>query len=135
MPPNNHLQVHLRSRIIMASKCISNLALLWPPTAFPTLLNHSISNFTQLQPPIVSLNSPNYGLQVHMIVASKCISNLAHSDPPSLHDYCLQVHLQTRSITASKVHLCIHSIFIFRSTLNCCQVLLTASPDIPCTDR
>ena len=45
-------------------------------------------------------------LQTRSITASKCISRLARSRPPSASpnwlDYGLQMHLQIRSITASK---------------------------------
>jgi len=72
---NHDLEMHLQTRSIMASKIISKP--------------------TRSQPPSVSPNSPDYGLQVSMIMASKCIS------PNSLnHD--LEMHLQTRSIAASK---------------------------------
>jgi len=70
--------VHLYVHLITASKCIAKYAQLRPPSASP---NRSIT-------------------------ASKCISKLARSQPPSvshcLHDYGLQVYLQTSSITASK---------------------------------
>jgi hypothetical protein len=76
------LQVHLQTRSITASKCISKLARLRPPS------------------------SHDHGLQVHLqtrsISASKCISKLARLRPPSSHDHGLQMHLQTRSVTASK---------------------------------
>jgi len=82
----DHLQVLLQSRSITASKCISKLA--------------------RLRPPSVSPSSLDYGLQVCTITASMCISKLARSQSPSVslnsHDYGLQVNLQTRSITASK---------------------------------
>jgi len=71
----------------MASKCISKL--------------------TRLRPPSVSPNSPNHGLQVRIIMASKCICNLIRSRPASASpislDHGLKVYLQTRSITACKV--------------------------------
>jgi hypothetical protein len=41
-------------------------------------------------------------LQIHSITASECISKLARLRPPSSHDHGLQMHLQTRSIMASK---------------------------------
>jgi len=50
--------------------------------------------------------TPSAYLQTRSIVASKCISKLARSRPPSASpnslDHCLKVHLKTRSITASK---------------------------------
>jgi len=67
---NDSLQVHLqtlsitssKSRMIMSSKCIYKLA--------------------RPQPPTVSLDSHDYGLQVCIITASKFISRLAQSQPP-----------------------------------------------------
>jgi hypothetical protein len=91
--PNYRLQIDrllvlLQSRPIMASKCMCKLV--------------------QSRPPSVSLNSQDYGLQVHLqtrsITAFKCISKLVRLRPPSvspnLLDYSLQVYLQTRSIRA-----------------------------------
>jgi len=70
----------------MASKCISKLA--------------------QSQPPSVSPNSLDYGLQVRMITALKCISEFTRPWPPSASlsslDHGHQVQFSTRSITASK---------------------------------
>jgi hypothetical protein len=69
----------LQVRTIIASICISKLA--------------------QSQPPSVSPDSHNYGLQVHpqtrSIMASKCTSECTKS-------LSLQVHLQTRIITISE---------------------------------
>jgi hypothetical protein len=88
------LQVHLQTRSITASKCISKLAQSWPPSVCPNSLDH--------------------GIQVPTIMASKCIYTLARSLPSSVSlnslDYGLQVHLQSRSIMASKVHLQTRSI-------------------------
>jgi len=79
-PPSLHnhgLQVHLQTRLIMASKCISQSARLWPPSASPNL--------------------HHYGLQVRAVMASKCISKLARLRPPGVSpntlDYRSQVHL------------------------------------------
>jgi len=79
---DHSLQVHLETRLITASKCISKLARLRPPNP----LNHCLE----------------VHLQTRSTTASKCISNYAWLRPPSSHDHGLQVHLQTRSITASK---------------------------------
>jgi len=69
-------------------------------------MSECISKFTRSRPPSVSPDRLDYGLQDHMIVASKCISKLARSQPPSeslnSDDHGLEVHLQTRSITASE---------------------------------
>ena len=72
------LQVHLETRSITASKCVSN----W----------HNYG--------------PQVYLQHPRIRASKCISKLAQSQPPSvspnLHNYSLKVHHQCRSIPVSE---------------------------------
>jgi hypothetical protein len=75
------------------------------------------SKLAPLQSPIVSPHSLNYGIQVHTIMASKCIytrlitlsesiSNFTRSQPtsvsPNTLDYHLHVHLHLGSITASK---------------------------------
>jgi len=111
------LQVHLHTRSIMASKCISQLA---RPERSSVSLNlhdyglqlgmitatYCISKLTQLRPRSLSPHLFDYGLQVRMIMASKCIYTLAWSQPPSTSpnslNHGLQVHLQTRSITAFK---------------------------------
>jgi len=53
-----------------------------PPRTHPISLHHSLQLY----------------LHIHWIMASKC----AHSWSPNVHHHCLQVHLQTCSITASK---------------------------------
>jgi hypothetical protein len=72
------LQVHLQTRSITASKCISEFNLISASKCISELLD--------------------LGLQMHQetpsITASKCISEL--------HHHGLQLHLQTRSIMASK---------------------------------
>jgi hypothetical protein len=75
------------------------------------------SKLAPLQAPIVSPHSLNYGIQVHTIMASKCIytrlitlsksiSNFTRSRPtsvsPNTLDCHLHVHLHSGSITASK---------------------------------
>ena len=81
-PPSaspNSLYYSLQTSSITASKCISKLARLRPPSAY---------------------------LQTRLITASKCISKLARSRPPNISPHSLncglQVHLQTRSITSPK---------------------------------
>jgi hypothetical protein len=101
----DHLHVHLQSRSIMASKCVSELA--------------------QPQPPSISLNSHDYRVKVCTITASKCItklawsqtrsasrnlleqapmciSKLARSQVPSLSPNLLNCGLQTHLNAASK---------------------------------
>jgi len=80
------LQVHLQTRLITASTCISEFTRSWPPSASPNSLDH--------------------GLQVRIIMASKRISKLgwswsASASPKSL-DYGLQVHRWVHLITASQ---------------------------------
>jgi len=60
----------------------------WPPPSTPPIsLDHGLQVHSKLawsQPPSVSLNSHDYGLQVRTITAPKCISKLAQSQPPSV---------------------------------------------------
>jgi len=70
--PNYYLQIDPiqilhQSHLIKASKCISNLARSWPPSASPHLLDLSI----------------HVNLQTSTIKASKCISKFAWLWPPS----------------------------------------------------
>jgi hypothetical protein len=70
-----------------------------------------ISKLARLQPPSVFSNPLNYGRQVHphtrTITASKCTPNLAQlwspSASPQLLNHGVQVHRQPRSITAFKI--------------------------------
>jgi len=81
---DHSLRVHLQTRSITASNCIFKL--------------------TRLQPPSASPVSVNDGLQVHLQIrtASMCMSALARLGPPNSHDRSLQLHPQTRYITATK---------------------------------
>jgi len=67
----------------------------WVPARRPSTASKYSFNLARSRPPSVSPNSLDYGLQVHTIMASKCIS-------PNSLDHGLQVYLQTRSITTSK---------------------------------
>jgi len=119
------LQVHLPTRSITASKCISTLAWSRPLSVSPNLLNQGLQVHlwvTWSRPPSTSPNLLDHGLQGYLWVtrsrpessspnsrsstASKCISNLVRLQPssPSLSSlsHGLPVHLQTCSITASK---------------------------------
>jgi hypothetical protein len=83
---DHSLQVYLQTHSIMASKCIPKLA------------------------PLQTSSSHNHDLQVHfqtrLITASKCIFKLARLRPPWLARlWPWSAYLQTRSITASKIHL------------------------------
>jgi len=94
--------MHLHTRFIMASKCISKLAGLRPASAHDQglqvhLQTRSItaSKFAQSWPPCgIPPNSHNHG--------SKCISEQARLRHPSLHEDGLQVLLQTSCITISE---------------------------------
>jgi len=88
---NHSLQVHLQTRFIMAFKCISRLVLLRPASSHDHGLQVHISNLARSQPPRVSPDSLDYGLQGRTIMAPKCIS-------PNSLDHGLQVYVQTRSI-------------------------------------
>ena len=57
------LHMHLQTRSIAFSKRISEFTPAWPASVYPILINH--------------------GLQVRMIMASKCMAKLALSRPPS----------------------------------------------------
>jgi len=60
------------------------------------------SKLAQSPPPSVSPNSNYYILQVRTIMASKCISILAHLPPLHSLDHGLKVYLPTHSIKAFK---------------------------------
>jgi len=73
------------------------------PARHPLTASTYSSNLAWSRPPSVPLNSHDHGLQVRMIIASKCISKLTQLQPPNSLDRGLQVHLQTCSIPASKL--------------------------------
>jgi hypothetical protein len=120
IPDDYGLEVHT----ITIVKCISKLAQLRPPSSHNYGLPGASSNsldyvlgvyhqnrsdtacqFVRSWPPTASPTSHDYGsglnLYVHLITASKSMSNLARLWPPRSHDYGLQVHLQTHLIMAS----------------------------------
>jgi hypothetical protein len=105
------IQVNLQTSLITASKCISKLLQLRPPSSHDHGLQVHISILARSWPPSGSPNSFDRGVQVHIetssITASKCISELARSQPPgvSLHspNYGLQVHTITASKCISKL--------------------------------
>ena len=72
----------------------------------PSTASKYSSNLARSRPTSVSPNWLDYGLQVRTSMATKCISKLAQSWPPSASlsslNLTIQVHIQTRSITASK---------------------------------
>ena len=65
-----------------------------PPSTRPISHEHCLQR--------ISPNSPNYGLQVHMIMATKCICKLARPQPPWVSLNSLDYGLQVRTIMASK---------------------------------
>jgi len=95
---------------LTASKYSSNLARLWPPSASPNSLDHSLQVRTHMASKCISPNSLDHGLQVRTHMASKCISKLARLRPLSSHSHGLQsaylqtrtISLQVRTITASE---------------------------------
>jgi len=103
---NHCLQVHLETRSIAASKCISKLAWLQPPSSHDHGLQVQISKLARSWPPSASPNSLDRDLQVHLqsrsIMASKCISELARSQPSSVSLHMPDYSLHVRMITASK---------------------------------
>jgi len=76
------LQVHLQTRFIPASKCISECTRSWPPSASPNLFDHGRGVY----------------LWIHSILDTKCVSEFTHSRPPSASlnslDHGLRVHVQ-----------------------------------------
>jgi len=117
----DRLQVLVQSCSNTASKCISELAQLRPPSSHEHGLqvhlqtrsitaSKCISEFTRSTSPSASLGPLDLSLQVHIqtrsLTASKCISEFSRSTSRSASlsslDLSLQVHIQTRSITACK---------------------------------
>jgi len=95
------LHMHLQTRLIMASKCISKLAWSWPRSASlsSTWARLQVHLWvTRSRPPNASPNVLNLGLQLHLQTRSITASKCISE----FHDLGLQVHLQTPSITASK---------------------------------
>jgi len=121
---NLSLQVHLQTRSIATSKCISKLDRPRPASwqddglRLPSACRNSHGHPLRVHLPTRSITASNCISSVHSITASKWISKLAQSPPPSaspnldrsqprsaslssLHPG-LELHLQTWSITASK---------------------------------
>jgi len=124
------LEVHLETRTIMASKCISEFTRSWPPSSYNNGLQVHVqtrpitaSKFATSCPPSASQNSLDYGLQMHLWVhsirSSQCISKLARSWPPSAFLYSPNNRRQ--------VYLWVHSIVIFRRTSICSSTACSQS--------
>jgi len=94
------LQMHLETRSITASKSICEFDLI--------SASKFISKLARLRPPSASLSSLDHGLpvdlQIRSITASKCIYDYTQEPPPSVSlsslDRHLQVHLKLLSSTA-----------------------------------
>jgi len=99
-------RVHLQSRSIRASKCISNLAQLPLPYASQNSLNHDVG----------------VHLQVHMITVSKWISTYSHLPTPSTSPDSIDHGLG--------VYPWVNLIVISRHTSNCSHPSPAACPDI-----
>jgi len=156
-PPIDHLQVIVQSRSFMASKCISKHSChsfwLWLQV-HATMASKCISNVARLWPPSASLSSLDLGLSVHLhtgsIEASREISKLTQLRLPSasLSSRChgLQVYIWTHSHMASKfgqtlpssaspnpldqglgVHLYVHSSTAFKCI---CELARLLSPSL-----
>ena len=69
------VQAHLQTRSITASK----FALSWPPSAYLQTRSITASKFARSQPSSVSPNPLDYGLQVRKITALKYISKFTRS--------------------------------------------------------
>ena len=103
------LQVYLQTHSITASKCITTLARLRPPSPQDHGLQVHLQTRSITASKCISPNSLHHGLQVRTSRASKCISKLARSRSRSASlssiDQGLQVYLQIRSITAPSASL------------------------------
>jgi len=84
------LQMHLQTPSITASKCICEFDLI--------SASKFISKLARLQPPSASLSSLNHGLPVDLqtrsITSSKCISEYTQEPPPCVSLSSLDRHLQ-----------------------------------------
>jgi len=123
------LQAYRQTGLLMAFK----FAWSWPPSAYlltcSLTASNCISKLAWTLPQSVSPNTTDYGLQVHMVVASQCISKLVRLQPPSSHSHRLHVVIskfaRSRPPGASPispdhillVYLSVQSIVIFRLTL------------------
>jgi len=108
-PPSLHdhgLQVHLQTRSIMASKLAQSRPQSASPNS-PDTISECICKFPRSGPPGLSLNTLDYRLK---------------QASPMCLDHSLGVYLW------------VHSIVIFRHSLNCSQAPPAASPAIPCVD-
>jgi hypothetical protein len=93
----NFLDYRLQTRSIAAYKFAQS----WPPSAYlqtrQIMASKCISKLAQSQPPSVSPNSLDYGLQVDiqtsLITISECISKFTRSQPPSVSLNTLHYHL------------------------------------------
>jgi len=101
------LQMHVQTRSITASNCISKLARLRPPSSHHHGLQVHIFKLVLSRPPGASPNLLDHGLPVHLqtqsIMASNYISKHTWLWPPSaspyLSDHRLGVYLWVHSIT------------------------------------
>ena len=115
--------MHVQTCSITASKCITKLARLRPPSASQNSLNHRLQVYLQSCCITASMSIPNpaplwhpcshnHGLQVHLhihsIVASKCISIVTRSRSPSASPNLLN--------QGQGLYSCVHSIDILRHT-------------------
>jgi len=123
---NHGLQVHLQTRSITASMCISRLAGFWPASSHDHLLQVHLQTRSITAWKFATSWPPSAYLQSRSFTASKCISKYTRLWPPSASPKLLHHGLG--------VYLCVHSIIIFRRTLNCSESPPAASPDILCVD-
>jgi len=125
----NHPQVHLhvcffkasvdhpQSHWIIALKCIGVFTWIWPPSAFPNLLDRSLqgnlyvhssttskSAWSRAQGRYPTSLNPDLEMhhQTHSITISKCNSELTWLGPLSVHDQSIQVHRQSHIMASSK---------------------------------
>jgi hypothetical protein len=128
---NHSLQEHLYILRITASTLIW-----WRPLSlhdhgiqvYPQTRTNPASRFARWGLHSVCPNWLDHHLGVYLydysVTGCKCISNEARLLPPSASPNSLY--------PGSGVYLWVHSIIVFRHTLNCYQVPAAASPDILC---
>jgi len=108
----NLLHILLHSRLIIASRCISNHTLSRPSSASPNPLKPGLQVHlwvTRSQPPSPSPNSLDHGFQVHPLATRSGLPNASWTPLDGslqvhlwIHlDFGLQTHPQTYLITAT----------------------------------
>jgi len=126
---NHGLHVHLQSHWLMAFKCIPNRPWSGPPSASPTR-SIMASNFAQRWPLGLSAHRLDHSLQVCALIASKCISKLAQSQPPSAISVCTRS--QPPSVSPNILN---HSLQVFMIMASKCMSNLAQSRPPECFSK